>query len=325
MIKSNEVAVIVINLNGLHLLNDCLSGLGSQKFKDFDLYFVDNNSADKSVEFVQKNFSSAKIIKLDKNMGFASANNIAIKEALKNPSVKYVVCLNNDTLVEPEWLSEMIRCISSQSKNDNVGMVASKSYLPNGLIQNAGIEIKRNKFNWYVEAVARGANINDQDDSEYNKEGFIFGPSGNSALYTREMLEEVGLFDNDFFAYLEDVDLALRAQNIGYKCLFCPSSKLIHYHSQTSETASPFKAFYSKRNLYLMAIKNFSIMEGLTLPVRDLMVNISRIYNPGNNSVKILKGKVGLASLVFLSFKIVFSILYKIPPMLLKRFNIIKY
>lgn len=319
----NRVAIIIVNWNGLNLLKNCFDGIKNQSFYNFDLYFVDNNSIDESVLYVEKVFPKAKIMRLDKNYGFAKANNIAIKKALLSKNIEFIVCLNNDTLVHREWLEQLVKSAESkQYEHNKIGMVASKSYFPDNTIQNAGIEIIKNKKGWYIEAVARGANEDDKKNNEYNSSKLIFGPSGNSALYTSKMLSEIGLFDDDFFAYMEDVDLALRAQNKGYSCLYCPNSTLIHYHSKTSRTASPFKAFYSKRNLYLMGIKNFSLLELINLIFIDFYSNINKFFSKNNkDSISSLKKEIGSFQMIILMIKIYLNIIIKSPKFLFKRFK----
>ncbi len=316
-----KAAVIIVSFNGLKFLNECLDALNNQTYKNFDIYFVDNGSIDGSYEFVQTKFPKAKLIQQDKNYGFAQGNNVAIRQALKDSEVDYIVCLNNDTKVDKRWLEELIAPVQS---DPSIGMAASKSYFPSGLIQNAGIEVFRNKFGFYIEAKARGGNIDDKTTDKYNTQEFIFGPSGNAALYTRKFIETVGMFDEDFFAYIEDVDLALRGQNKGYKCIYNPKSTLIHYHSQTGKSASPFKAFMSKRNLFFMAIKNFGFFELITFPITDLLWNF-RSMKSENSSVNILQDKIGLFGMIKIILRIYLSVLINFPRMFLKRFKIQKY
>ena len=103
-----KVAIIIVNWNGLKFLNDCLSAVYMQTYQNFDVYFVDNGSTDNSLNFIKENFSKVKIVQLKNNTGFAKGNNEGIKEAFKDVDVEYVVCLNNDTIVDKNWLYGLV-------------------------------------------------------------------------------------------------------------------------------------------------------------------------------------------------------------------------
>ena len=133
-----KVAIIIVNWNGHKLLNDCFYAVYSQTYQNFDVYFVDNGSKDNSVSFVLENFPKTKIIKLKYNTGFAKGNNEGIKEAFKDKNINYIVCLNNDTIVEKNWLEELIKTAEG---DEQIGAVSSKAYFnDNVTIQNAGLE-----------------------------------------------------------------------------------------------------------------------------------------------------------------------------------------
>src|SRR3989344_3399710 len=119
-----KASIIIVNWNGMKFLKNCLDSVYKQTYKNFQVYFVDNGSIDGSSEFVKKNYLKAKIIQLDKNYGFAKPNNIAIKESFKDKEVEYIVCLNNDTIVDKNWLKELVKTARKDKKIGAVGSLA---------------------------------------------------------------------------------------------------------------------------------------------------------------------------------------------------------
>ncbi len=314
-----KVAIIIVNWNGKRLLKTCLEAVFKQTYKKFKVYFVDNGSEDGSVGFVEKNFPQTKIIKLKENTGFAKGNNIGIREAFKDREIEHIVCLNNDTKVDSNWLTELVR---SANENQQVGMVASKAFFPDGKIQSAGLYIQSNNFK-SSGGISRGF---DENPTKFDNEEFIFAPSGCSALYKRKVLEEVGLFDEDFFAYSEDYDLGMRIQLMGWKCAYNPKSQLVHYHSKTSGgVGSPFKAFYTKRNSLIQAVKNYSPKDIFQYILKDFKFYLNCLKKDNQNkSVSNLKKKVGLKGTLLIILKIYWSFLIHLPKTLVKRYKIQK-
>ncbi len=268
MINKNKAAIIIVNWNGKRFLSNCLNAVYGQSYKTFEVYFVDNGSTDGSLKFVMKNYPQTKVISLKENTGFAKGNNLGITEAFKDKEVKYIIFLNNDTIVDKNWLKELI---TTAEQDESIGMVSSKSLFPDGRIQTIGMSLEQNIYGDKDGGISIGFGA---EGSKFKNEIDILCPTGVSALYKRSVLEDVGFFDEDFFAYAEDLDLGLRARLVGWNCIYNPKSKLVHLHSQTGEAASPFKAFYSKRNSFFVAIKNFPFTDMLLFPLRDWSWNI---------------------------------------------------
>ena len=253
--KQFKIIVIVINWNGKHLLGECLSSVENQDYDNYKIIFVDNGSKDKSVEFVKEKFPKVEIISLNKNTGFAKANNIGMHKAFKDSEVEYVAILNNDAMVEKNWLSEMVKVIERDKK---IGSVAPKikKYYKRNIIDSVGNAI-------HLDGGGVSNHINKIDNGQFDNINEIFGPSGCAALYSKKMLKDVEInnefFDNDFFAYFEDIDLNWRAKLRDWKCLFVPNAVVYHKHSETTGLYSPFKAFYTHRNRYFVVIKNYPL------------------------------------------------------------------
>ena len=245
----NYISVIIPSWNNISLLSRCLAVLQAQTFADFQITLVDNGSEDDTVQWVKRHYPQVQIIANLRNVGFAAAVNQGIRES----ESKYIATLNNDTEVEPEYLQNLVAVAES---DDSVGMVASKMLFVDRpqMINSAGIAVDRLGIAWD----RRGG---EQDNPSEVEPVEIFGPCAGAALYRREMLAEIGLFDEDFFAYMEDVDLAWRARQAGWCCLYVPQAKVLHYHSATAKEGSPFKSFHLGRNKIWLLAKNYPFRE----------------------------------------------------------------
>ncbi len=242
---SVKVSIIILNWNGKPYLERCLSSVMAQPYPDFEVVLVDNGSTDGSAEFVAQRFPDVRLFRNAANLGFAAGNNIAIR-ATQSP---YVATLNNDAWAEPAWLAELVKAMESDSQ---VGMCASKmlyAHQPE-IIDSAGLSLDAAGIAWNRRWGERDA----PDETELAE---VFGACAGAALYRRAMLNQVGLFDEDFFAYLEDADLAWRAQLAGWKCLYVPTAVVYHIHSATGGLGSPFKSYLLGRNKICTIAKNY--------------------------------------------------------------------
>lgn len=239
------VSVIVVNYNGKAFLERCFSSLMAQTYPSVELILVDNGSSDGSVDLVMRQFPAVRVILNDKNLGFAEANNVGIRAAHGS----LIATLNNDTEACPGWLEALVRAMLS---DDRVGMCASKMLLmmDPGLINSTGICISRSGACW-----DRG--MFETDRGQYDRLEEVFGPCAGAALYRKSMLDEVGLFDGDFFAYMEDVDLTFRARAAGWKCLYVPDAVVYHYNCGTSGYMSDLSIYLGNRNIVWNFVKNF--------------------------------------------------------------------
>lgn len=230
------VSIIVLNWNGKQYLETCLSSLLKQKYPDIEIIFVDNGSTDGSVEFVREKFPSLTVIIHKKNLGFAQGVNSGIIAS----HGKYIATINNDAEADSEWISSLMHVMGSDAR---IGSCASKMlrFYNREIIDSAGIVVYQNG-----NAFDRGAQ--EFDIGQYDLQQEIFGACAGAALYRRLMLDEIGLFDDNYFAYFEDVDLAFRMHLFGWKCIYVPDAIVYHIHSATSQQASPFKIFYIERN-----------------------------------------------------------------------------
>jgi len=232
------ISVIVLNWNGRIHLKECLDSLRYQTYKDFEVIFVDNGSTDNSVEFVRENFPDVTILTLNKNAGFSKGNN----EGIKIAKSEYIVLLNNDTKVDKYWLGELYKSVC---KHPEISFFASK-------IDSAG--------DGYAICGAPFKIGHYENGSKYSQENIVFGACAGASLYKKEMLNDVGLLDDDFFAIYEDGDLNFRAQLKGYKCLFVPSAIVYHKGSSSIGTLTDFYVYYGQRNVEYLYIKNMPFL-----------------------------------------------------------------
>lgn len=239
------VSIVILNYNGKAFLERCLPSLLGQSYPEIEIILVDNASSDDSLDYLRKEFPSVKIIANKENLGFAAGNNIGIKAA----EGELIATLNNDTEATPSWLEELVKGIIS---NENVGMCASKMlFMKNPkLINSTGICISRSGACW-----DRGMFERDQGQYELIEE--VFGPSAGAAIYRKSMLKEIGLFDEDFLAYMEDADLAFRGRLAGWRCLYIPKAVVYHAHGGTGGYMTDYTIYYGNRNIMWNCAKNF--------------------------------------------------------------------
>ena len=250
---SPKVSVIILNWNGRRYLDDCLTSLQAQTYTDFEVILVDNGSTDGSVEWVAEHFPQVRMICNETNVGFAAGNNQAICAS----QAEFVVTLNNDTRVELDWLASLV---AVAEEDPSVGMCASKMLFADRpeIINSTGISLDPVGIAWD----RRGGEWDDEQETELVE---IFGPCAGAALYRRTMLDQIGLFDERFFAYLGDVDLAWRARLAGFRCLHVPQARVYHVHSATAGEGSPFKNRLLGRNKVWVIAKNYGPAERLLL------------------------------------------------------------
>jgi GT2 family glycosyltransferase len=243
MNQPNLVTTLVVNWNGRAHLDRCFASLLAQTYQPQEIILVDNGSTDGSADHVQAHYPAVQVIRLPHNTGFAAGNNVGMRRA----AGEYIAVLNNDAYAEPNWLAAMVHAAESDSC---VGMVACKILFADApdMINSAGLALDWAGFCWDW----RGGQ---PDDLQVTPQE-CFGPSGAAALYRRAMLDDVGLYDEDFFAYAEDADLDWRAQRAGWRAVYVPTARVYHAASATLGEGSRLKQFLLGRNKVWMFAKN---------------------------------------------------------------------
>jgi hypothetical protein len=303
------VSIIIPNWNGAKYLEKCLLSLKEQTQKDFELIVVDNGSSDNSVSLLKKIYPQAKLIKNKKNLGFARALNQGIKKA----KGEFIISLNNDVMVVKDWLENLLVGINKSKENKKVGMWGCKilsSHQPKK-IYSTGILVERD-----FTTTNRG--IDEVDRGQYDQEIEIFGPSAACGVYRKRMLEEIGLFDEDYFCYREDDELATRAQLLGWRAQFVPEAVCYHHRSATVGVQSLFKLYYTERNRIFSMIKFFSFREILS-SVFYTAERYGKFVKQRRKSPKESTRKPSLFQLVLVLIKAYLAAFGQIPRMWKKR------
>lgn len=237
--------VIIPNWNGKDMVVQALRSLQKQGVKHH-VIVVDNGSEDDSVETIKKGFPKIEIIALSKNHGFAGGVNVGIRKAIKD-AFTFVALLNNDAVVGSNWLEHLLDAIKDRPDV----MIATGKMLQGDRkhIDSTGEFIRRSGMPF-----PRGRN--ELDRGQYDQAGFVFGASGGASLYRTALFKEIGLFDEDFFAYFEDVDVSFRAQLAGHKVWYEPRAIAYHRIGQTSKRLAGFTRYHSIKNYILLYNKN---------------------------------------------------------------------
>lgn len=242
-----KATIVIPNINGKGWLRDSIESVYAQTEQDFELIVVDNGSTDESLDQARAyrarpNFT---LIENGRNTGFSHAVNQGIAQARG----KYVVLFNNDAFAEPEWLAELIRTAEKDERTFAVQSLMLRHY-QRELADDAGD---------YVTILAFACKTGDgRRASRYTRERRIFSACAGAALYRKRLLDELGGFDENFFAYFEDVDLSWRANNAGYRCVLCPTARCYHICGASTGAVryNAFKSVQSGRNSLLLPLKN---------------------------------------------------------------------
>ena len=244
-----KVTIVIPNYNGKHFMEPCLSSLSEQTYKNFHILVVDNASSDGSIEYMEENYPDIELIKLQKNFGFSKAVNIGIQHS-RTP---YVILLNNDTTVDTRYVEEMVKAIEKSPKIFSVSSKMIQMYHPE-LIDSAG-----DLYTLLGWGVCRGCG---RPVSNYQKYDEIFTACAGAAIYRRSVFDEIGYFDENHFAYLEDIDIGYRARIYGYYNMYCPTALVYHVGSGTSGSKyNSFKVKLAARNNLYLNYKNMPALQ----------------------------------------------------------------
>ena len=254
------LGIVIANWNGEKLIDKCLESLENQVFKNFKVYIIDNASNDNSRDVIKKymNRLNIDLMEMSYNTGFALANNIGIKKAIKD-GCNYILTLNNDVEVPKESLKKAMESIEINKEFD-VFQLFMINYFNKDICDAAGLNFKDDLIPLQVGFKENVADILNRDDIK------IDGVCAGAAIYSTKSLETVKLddenyFDSNFFAYFEDVDLSLRLKGAGYKFKLLKDSIVYHMHSATGGKTSGFKEYYLTRNLFMYTKRNQTIEE----------------------------------------------------------------
>lgn len=267
--RSNTVSVIIVNWNGERFLERCLTALMGQTVKPYEIILVDNASSDGSVEIARR-FPSVRLMALDQNTGFARGNNLAIEAA--SAESEWIALLNPDAFAQPHWLEALLVAAESNPGFDVFGSKLVNAADP-AVQDGAGDVYHMSGLVWRM-----GHGVPVPASVENARE--VFSPCAAAALYRRSALREIGGFDEDYFCYVEDVDLGFRLRLAGYRCLYVPQSVAHHIGSGTTGGQhSDFALYHGHRNLVWTFVRDMpGVLFWLLLPLHILLNLVSILW-----------------------------------------------
>ena len=237
----------MVNWNRRDLLRACLESLARQSYPNLEVLLVDNGSEDESVEMARTEFGARlrlRILSNRENTGFCAANNQGFRAARTD----LIALLNNDAEADPRWVEEL----TGAFRDKRIGMAASKI-----LVHEDPTRIDKVGHLIYLDGQNRGRGSGEKDRGQYDREEEALWPDGCAAMYRREMLDEIGGFDEEFFAYADDAELGLRARIAGWGCLYVPTAVVRHHRGSTLGLLSSRRLELIERNRILLVAKLF--------------------------------------------------------------------
>lgn len=258
MEKKPLVSVIIVTWNGAALLQECLDSLAKTTHYPLEIIVVDNFSSDNSITLLNA-YPIVRVIANSSNTGYAKGNNIGVASARGN----YVVILNNDITVEPDWLTEPLRYLEADR---TIGIVCCRqmSYYRNEIIDGLFHRIEPDLRMHPV-----GQQQQPADDPRFLMTGLVISANGGSMIVRKELYEQLHGLDETFFAYYEEVDFCLRAFERNWKCLYVPAAVVYHKGSVSFKKTGPMTYFYRERNRISFLYKNFPLR---LLATRSFMI-----------------------------------------------------
>lgn len=244
-----EVSVIIPNFNGIAFLDSVLGSLEGQTTQNFEVILVDNGSSDGSCSFVAGSYPWVHILELPENFGFCRA----VNEGIRASKAPYVLLLNNDTEVTEDFVEQMLAALKRHKNAFSCG-AKMVQYHDRDKLDDAG--------NFYCALGWSYARGKGKDVLSYKKEERVFAACGGAAIYRKRILEQIGCFDEEHFAYLEDIDIGYRARIYGYENWYAPEAVVYHVGSGTSGSRyNQFKTRYSSRNNIYLIYKNMPFLQ----------------------------------------------------------------
>jgi len=264
--EDKKASVIILTYNAKSYLRECLDSLERQTYNNYEVVVVDNASSDGTPRLIKKEFPAIKIIQNQENIGFAKGNNIGIRYVLQEGAAEYIILLNQDTVVEENFLQEGIRLL----KVKDIGIVSPKiKFYNSNLIWFGGGKLLRGKelFSQLTFKIAFNLGKFEEDKGQFGEIKEVDSVTGCALFTKREVLEEVGLLDERFFFYGEDTEWCLRCGKAGYKIYFTPGTTVFHKASEKENLKRGFSKNLVKRRFnYLCGVvkivnKHFKLYE----------------------------------------------------------------
>ncbi|MCE8424420.1 MAG: glycosyltransferase family 2 protein [Candidatus Methanoperedens sp.] len=244
-----KIAIILLNWNGKEDTIECLESLKQITYTNYEILLVDNGSTDRSVEYFRKQYPEIELIENEINLGYAEGNNVGIRVAIEK-GADYVLLLNNDTVVDPEFLSELVKVGDSDRK---IGFAGPKIYYYNYNGRKDVINFAGGKLDMW-RGISQHLGLNEIDIGQYNEIKEVDYIEGSCLLMRKEMLTKIGLLDRSFFSYWEDNDWCRRGYAAGFKSVYVPAARI--WHKTSASNIGTAKLYYLTRNRMWFMKKN---------------------------------------------------------------------
>jgi GT2 family glycosyltransferase len=245
----SKVSIIILNWNGLNDTLECIESLKKITYRNYEVILVDNGSKGNDANLLEEKYKNyIRVIKNKENLGFAEGNNVAIKSILREHDCKYILLLNNDTKVNPDFLAELVKTADKYPEVGLVGPVIFEFYKPNKILWAGG------KIKWWL-----GAGSVRTSKITLNKKNHILSCdflSGCCVLIKKKVFDKIGFLNKNYFVYFEDVDFCSRAKNVGFKLICNLNSKIWHKQAKSSGFKSKNYIYYFARNRIIFMQNN---------------------------------------------------------------------
>lgn len=270
----NRVAIVVLNWNGIIDTLECLKSLQKQTYKNYTILIIDNGSVDNSRQLLDEyhfKHKNTEVIYNPKNYGFAGGVNTGIRWAMKK-KYDYVALFNNDAIADKDWLGSLVQAAEQKDIGISTGLLLHED---GKTIDSTG--------DWYsIWGLPFPRNRNNKT-AKAPKSGLVFCASGGASLYKIQLLKQIGLFDEDFFAYYEDTDISFRAQLAGWKVFYTNKAVAYHKQGETSKKIPGFTVYQTFKNLPMLFIKNVPLGLFFTIGIRFYFAYLLMFLNAIKN------------------------------------------
>ncbi len=272
--ENPKVAVVILNWNGKFFLEKFLWSVYNSTYTNLEIIVGDNHSTDGSVAFVRTNYPQIRIIENQDNLGYAGGYNAV----LQHVDADYYALLNSDVEVSPGWIEPIIRHMESDPSIAAV-QPKIKAYHDRRLFEYAGAA--GGYIDKYGFPFCRGRIMHhmEADTGQYDDAREIFWASGSALFIRKKCWLEVGGFDDDFFAHMEEIDLCWRLKRLGYKITYCPDSEIYHVGGGTLAPSNPKKTYFNFRNSLFTLQKNLPLAQGLWIIFCRLWIDLAAIFH----------------------------------------------